>query len=856
MEQYNPMQSFSLTVNGINAESIQMDTSDTKISKPLLFVKIRSAKIYQFCVSKVPGLIIAVVLNLFFSISFGQAFFPESWVFPESLPRAIGVQMFLFSTMTCQIVMTSLSVFPTAQGSMMVENIPFMHALAKIIIQSNGMGLSSFSTLLIAFGISTSIIGFSFLMLSFFKCGNMMYLFPRQLIVGCIGGIGIFLIITSLEVSTSKPWDWSLEYFQFNRISTFESIPAYILIFITMSLEFFLRVLQHIQNFPVLPPVYFMTIPLIFHLILIPIRKYCPNFNFSFLFFPTSTSANFWQLWELMDVTSVNWHIIPQLLPTFLSMTIFSLMHVPINIPSLSASTHVEADMNRELMAHGISNLLSGLLGGLPNYLCYSSSLLYFKCNGGGKVSGYLLAIITGLFFVSGAEAVSYIPRCMTGCILMHVGVDLTKEAILDSYPTFDIYEYISVIIITIVMTTYDLTTGLAVGAICAAVTFTLQSSRHADPIRGTWFASGLRSSKIRTPEMEKTLGLTMSHVFIVQLQGHLFFANATRLCSELQSLLSHRKNSQKVSHLVLDFTYVLGIDSSAVDRLATLLSLCHKQGVKLCYCRNSRDGFPCQAPLSDRLRHQEQQEEEESALLLRQHQLELQLHRNGSSTSSQRLPLPALSTVTMPGVYVHLADSLDDALAWCEDDVLASSASPVPDSTSSPVTGHETLSPLVSTVIDNVTDKPEYLQRFQSLMCHESEEMQLKLVRYFLEQTENIRCGQILWRQGDPSDRAVLMGNGQLRSFVEGEEALTTETIFPGFLFGEFGLITDTNRRSTVMADTDSIVFVLTRGRYQRMLLEDPYLAVVLSRMCITYLDHRVQHVANRIWGNHAVPI
>ena len=43
-----------------------------------------------------PALVIAILLNLFFGVSFGQVFFPTSWIFPDSVPRAIGVQVNLF----------------------------------------------------------------------------------------------------------------------------------------------------------------------------------------------------------------------------------------------------------------------------------------------------------------------------------------------------------------------------------------------------------------------------------------------------------------------------------------------------------------------------------------------------------------------------------------------------------------------------------------------------------------------------------------------------------------------------------------------------------------------------------------
>ena len=69
--------------------------------------------------SKLPGFLIAIILNLFLSMSFGAAFFPQHWQdnFPEAIPRsALGVQMFLFSTLVCQVTMTALSDFPSAMG--------------------------------------------------------------------------------------------------------------------------------------------------------------------------------------------------------------------------------------------------------------------------------------------------------------------------------------------------------------------------------------------------------------------------------------------------------------------------------------------------------------------------------------------------------------------------------------------------------------------------------------------------------------------------------------------------------------------------------------------------------------------
>ena len=49
-----------------------------------------------------------------------------------------------------------------------------------------------------------------------------------------------------------------------------------------------------------------------------------------------------------------------------------SLIHIPVNVPALAATTGTDVDLNKELKAHGVSNLLCGLFGGLQTYMAYS----------------------------------------------------------------------------------------------------------------------------------------------------------------------------------------------------------------------------------------------------------------------------------------------------------------------------------------------------------------------------------------------------------------------------------------------------------------------------------------------------
>mmetsp|Transcript_16124 Transcript_16124/g.22214 ORF Transcript_16124/g.22214 Transcript_16124/m.22214 type:complete len:311 (-) Transcript_16124:1359-2291(-) len=309
---------------------------------------------------------------------------------------------------------------------MMVENIPFMHRIATLVTEQQGVGEGAFATVLVTFALSSVAVGGCFFLLGWFRVGSAVYFFPRHVITGCIGGIGIFIVQTGLEVATSRPWSWRPE-----RLADFLfSDSVYPFWLVALAFELLLRVLLLLFSAPLLPPFYFVAVPGAFYLGLWGCGVSLEQAHAAGWFFERAEQASPLLMWQLLDPRLVDWGLVLACLPTVMALTVFSLMHVPINIPSLSVSTKRDVDMNKELIAHGYANVLSGLCGGLQNYLCYSNSLLYFKCGGGGPVSGYLLALATALCVVTGPSAVEHMPRAMPGCLLLHIGVDLAVEGL------------------------------------------------------------------------------------------------------------------------------------------------------------------------------------------------------------------------------------------------------------------------------------------------------------------------------------------------------------------------------------------------------------------------------------------
>jgi len=193
----------------------------------------------------------------------------------------------------------------------------------------------------------------------------------------------------------------------------------------------------------------------------------------------------------------------------------------------------------------------------------------------------------------------------------------------------------------------------------------------------------------------------------------------------------------------------------------------------------------------------------------------------------------------------MHVVDTLDEGLTWAEDLLLARLA---PSIANDPITVKH---------LDVVSKKPPYLRQLQ-LICLDIDEDHgvdsiNKLLSYF--RRESIAAGKVLWRQGDSSDRAVLLESGTLKSTILEEEGIA-EFISVGHLVGEFGLLNGSHRQGTVVAQTDCTIWILSQQNYNLMAKNEPEIALILAKICIAYFSQRVSHVSNRLVESRCIPV
>ncbi|KAL3910452.1 MAG: hypothetical protein SGILL_007682, partial [Bacillariaceae sp.] len=524
----------------------------------------------------------------------------------------------------------------------------------------------------------------------------------------------------------------------------------------------------------------------------------------------------------------------------------------PINIPAFALSTKVDVDMNQELVAHGFSNMLAGFCGGLQNYMAYTQSVLYDKSGGTGKVSGTAVAIVTGVLFFVGPAVATYVPRCMAGTLLLHVGIDLFLEGVYDSIGKFDWLEYFGIWLIVCVMSFYGMEAAMVAGGISAVSTYAVQSVTYLNPIRGTMPATTLRSSHWNRSQAAETILENPSEgrnrILVVQLQGHLFFGNMSFLTSQIHALLKPARQSNTDKRalapivedlqaaplvLIMDCSLVLGIDSSAAHAIVKLRDLILKQyNIQLVvFVTGSAEGFPTEYKLRDHLSPPPPRSPDISA------------HFSTEATS-------LLEDNATGYVGSMVCDSLDLALMEAEDALVARQ---------NPTLVYE--DNLIFTSVNKNENLSVEEERQECISCLREISPQIMndkdakvLFSHF--KREVYQSQEKVWVQGDESDSVKLVVSGLLVAELE-NEAGTTEIVTKNNIVGELGLVNGGIRFSTLrVTSEEAILYSMSRESFEDLIHSNPRVARYIDLICVKFLALRVQHVSNRIFETRCLPI
>ncbi|KAI9010065.1 sulfate transporter family-domain-containing protein [Hyaloraphidium curvatum] len=758
-----------------------------------------------------PAVAIVVLVNMLEAVTFGAILFPKSLPNSEVLV-SVGVFLYILSWVcpytvasssqprSCQSQVTSQTAYLLFSGlaggigTQIVEIIPSLWTVAAgLAAFSDGalQGPALVSTVLFAYLLGSLMTGAGFMLLGIFRAGFLVTFFPRHVLIGVIGGIGVFLFKTALEVLAR------IEKLTFGTVPELFQPAKLVVWSMGLITAVVLMLMQTKIRWDGLMAVYYLAVIALFYVVVFATGTSFDTLRAEGWLYDLPPSQGiknpFPEYYSLINFSAINFDAIASVVPGLFALTFFAILQVPINIPSIGVTLRKDVDMNQELVAHGVSNLIAGLTATVPSYLTYTTSVIFYRSGGGGtRMSTAILAACEFALLFLATEAALYAPTIIVGSINFQMGIILVKEALFDTWSSVNRYEYLTIIVLMAVMVFFDFTIGVAVGIGLACLSFVVWHGRKG-AVRAVHGGEDVRSTVVRLEMQRRALEKEAWRIGVVRLEGSLFFGNMSGFEAVVRDVVS---GQWRLQFLLCDFSHVAGVDYSFTSMLLKAKRNLGNANVRLITIMRSEKGAK-------------------------------QFERLGV-VDAEDGPLSSKNFTT-----------LDSALEWCENEILraryeaAEARRSASDGLRASVSGDgkhqvavtvEPESPVVERAPTPIPDLPQpaglLLEALRQVEPDFSEEAALAVASRF-EKVELVD-GEVLYSRGEESGKCWLIESGSLSSTVDLDNErgpLVVATFLPGSVVGELEFFAQARRTTTVEALERTVLWALPWAKFEELL-------------------------------------
>ena len=418
----------------------------------------------------------------------------------------------------------------------------------------------------------------------------------------------------------------------------------------------------------------------------------------------------------------------------------------------LDALTLGRHNSNRELIAQGAGNLASALCGGMPGAGTMGATLVNRESGGTTRLSGISEGAWVIVAFLALGGGIAWVPVPALAGLLLVVAARMFEWrnfGLLRQRSTLLDFGVIAAVIVVAVKANLIAAAGAGLGL---AILLFIREQIQGSVIRRRISDGRLASKQHRLPAEQAVLERCGGQITVCELQGSLFFGTTDQLLTELDADLKHCR------YLLLDWRRVTSVDFTAAHLLERFETILKK-----------RDGF-------------------------------LVFSRLPRLLSTGRDLRGYFEQVGLMRENVRLFESLDDALQWVEDRILAENLPVHP--------GDE--APLALCDF-------ELLHQFSGCAAREVVE---NCVR-----ERSLAAGEWVFRAGDRADELFLIRRGVVRIVLPlrdgGHHNLASYG--RGNFFGEVAFLDGGTRTADALATEPTDLFVLSRARFDVMAAGQP---------------------------------
>jgi sulfate permease, SulP family len=127
-----------------------------------------------------------------------------------------------------------------------------------------------------------------------------------------------------------------------------------------------------------------------------------------------------------------------------------------------------------------------------------------------------------------------YMPKFLVGGMLLFLGLDFLSDWLWSGLSRFAAVEYAIVVMILAAIVMTNFFTGVVLGLLAMVVMFVVSYSRTSAVLR-SYSSAEMRSTVSRTSTQCAHLEQDGDHVFVMELQGFLFFGTANTIFEEVK---------------------------------------------------------------------------------------------------------------------------------------------------------------------------------------------------------------------------------------------------------------------------------------------------------------------------------
>ena len=431
----------------------------------------------------------------------------------------------------------------------------------------------TFTTAVTAIIITSLLAGLIFILFGQFKLSSFARFIPYPVVGGFLAGTGWLLAKGGLSVMI----DMSLTLENLPRLFRTDNL-LHLLPGVIFALALLL-LLRRTSHSLVIPGMLALAIGLFYIVLALAGISTSQAAETGWLLGPFEQEALFQPL-GLSAVAQVEWPAIFSQVDKIGAVIVLSLISTLLNVSALEVAAKEDIDMNRELQSAGLANVVAGLFGSTVGYQALSLTVLTHRLNAKTRLAGVFAALVCGGTLLFGASLLSYFPKPLLGGILLFMGLSFLVEWVIDARARLPRIDYLLVLMILVAIASIGFLEGIAIGVLAAVVMFVVSYSQI-NAVKHALTGETYRSKVERPFAHRQTLQKRGTEIFILRLQGFIFFGTAQKLLDRIKERLNDPA-CPRLSFVILDFRQVVLIDSSAVFSITRMKQLAEAQNIKM----------------------------------------------------------------------------------------------------------------------------------------------------------------------------------------------------------------------------------------------------------------------------------